>query len=305
MVDKKDLYKQIHLKVDFGLNSSNQIVQKEIPELVQYDNNSGLLVFDFYNNGRKVDLTDTRVIVNFKLPSGDGVHDEVTNIRPIESRAMYFTPTGILCEEGIVTGDVALYKGDIQITSCAKFKFNVIEGVDTQGIVDNEKFPVLQSLLNQVDEVVQEARRWEQEFQGKYEEVEESINTAREQFTTQQEMFEQEFDEQMTNQQDLFSTKYNQIDSLFENKSNTLDNQFSEKSQSLDTLFNDKSNAIDVRFEQKWQDIDNMFHQEDVDRMFEEKFERLEQDFAQDYTDMKQTVREVYSTTLKYRIVEG
>lgn len=305
MVDKKDLYKQIHLKVDFGMNSDSQIVQKEIPELVQYDNNSGLLVFDFYNNGRKVDLTDTRVIVNFKLPSGDGVHDEVTNIRTIESRAMYFTPTGILYEEGIVTGDVALYKGDIQITSCAKFKFNVIEGVDTQGIVDNEKFPILQSLLNQVDEVVQEAREWEQEFQGKYEEVEESINTAREQFTTQQEMFEQEFDEQMTNQQDLFSTKYNQINSLFENKSNTLDNQFNEKSQSLDTLFNDKSNAIDVRFEQKWQDIDNMFHQEDVDRMFEEKFERLEQDFAQDYTDMKQTVREVYSTTLKYRIVEG
>ena len=305
MVDKKDLYKQIHLKVDFGMNSDNQIVQKEIPELVQYDNNSGLLVFDFYNNGRKVDLTDTRVIVNFKLPSGDGVHDEVTNIRPIESRAMYFTPTGILYEEGIVTGDVALYKGDIQITSCAKFKFNVIEGVDTQGIVDNEKFPVLQSLLNQVDGIVQEAREWEQEFQSKYEEVEQSINTAREQFATQQEMFGQEFDEQMTNQQDQFSTKYNQISSLFENKSNALDGQFNEKSQSLDTLFNDKSNAIDVRFEQKWQDIDNMFHQEDVDRMFEEKFERLERDFAQDYTDMKQTVREVYSTTLKYRIVEG
>ena len=305
MVDKKDLYKQIHLKVDFGMNSDSQIVQKEIPELVQYDNNSGLLVFDFYNNGRKVDLTGARVIVNFKLPSGDGVHDEVTNIRPIESRAMYFTPTGVLYEEGIVTGDVALYKGDIQITSCAKFKFNVIEGVDTQGIVDNEKFPVLQSLLNQVDGIVQEAREWEQEFQSKYEEVEQSINTAREQFATQQEMFDQEFDEQMTNQQNQFTTKYNQINSLFENKSNTLDNQFSEKSQSLDTLFNDKSNAIDVRFEQKWQDIDNMFHQEDVDRMFEEKFERLEQDFAQDYTDMKQTVREVYSTTLKYRIVEG
>ena len=305
MVDKKDLYKQIHLKVDFGMNSDNQIVQKEIPELVQYDNNSGLLVFDFYNNGRKVDLTGARVIVNFKLPSGDGVHDEVTNIRPIESRAMYFTPTGVLHEKGIVTGDVALYKGDIQITSCAKFKFNVIEGVDTQGIVDNEKFPILQSLLNQVDEVVQEARQWGQEFQSKYEEVEESINTAREQFTTQQEMFDQEFDEQMTNQQNQFSTKYNQINSLFENKSNTLDNQFNEKSQSLDALFNDKSNAIDVRFEQKWQDIDNMFHQEDVDRMFEEKFERLEQDFAQDYTDMKQTVREVYGTTLKYRIVEG
>ena len=47
-----------------------------------------------------------------------------------------------------------------------------------------------------------------------------------------------------------------------------------------------------------------MFNQGDINAMFQEKFERLEEDFAQDYTDMKQTVREVYDTTLKYRIVE-
>lgn len=293
MVDKKDLYRQIYLKVDFGLNSDNQIVQKEIPELVQYDNNSGLLVFDFYNNGRKIDLANTRVVVNFKLPSGIGIHDEVTNIRPVESRAMYFTPMGVLYEEGIVTGDIALYRGDVQITSCAKFKYNVIKGITTEEIVDNERFPILQTLLTEVEEIAESARQWEQEFQNKYTEVESAITTAKEQFTTQQEMFDQEFDEQLTGQGTKFALAYNQINNTFNNKSETLDRQFSEK-----------SSAIDTRFEQKWQDIDNMFHQEDVDRMFEEKFERLEQDFAQDYTDMKQTVREVYSTTLKYRIVE-
>lgn len=271
MVDKKDFYRQIYLKVDFGLNSNNQIAQKEIPELVQYDNNSGLLVFDFHNNGRKLDLTDSRVIINFKLPSGDGVYDEVTNVRPLESRAMYFTPNAILCEQGTVEGDIALYKGDIQTTSPARFKFNVIQGIGTEGIVDNEKYPILQSLLKQVDEVVQEAREWEQEFQSKNEEMEQVIDSNREQFNTQQESFEQEFISNINSQ---------------------------------NTHFNDKSNAIDIRFEQKYQEIDDMFHQEDVDRMFQEKFERLEEDYAQDYTDMKQTVREVYGSTLKYRIIE-
>lgn len=304
MVDKKDLYRQIYLKVDFGLNGDNQIVQKEVPELVQYDNNSGLLVFDFYNNGRKIDLANTRVVVNFKLPSGIGVHDEVTNIRPVESRAMYFTPMGVLYEEGIVTGDIALYRGDVQITSCAKFKYNVIKGIATEEIVDNERFPILQTLLTEVEEIAESARQWEQEFQNKYTEVESAITTAKEQFTTQQEIFDQEFDEQLTGQATKFALAYNQINTTFNNKSETLDRQFNDKSQSLDTLFGEKSSAIDTRFEQKWQDIDNMFHQEDVDAMFQEKFERLEEDFAQDYTDMKETVREVYNTTLKYRIVE-
>lgn len=271
MVDKKDFYKQIHLKVDFGLNGNNQVVQKEIPELVQYDNNSGLLVFDFYHNGRKIDLTETRVIINFKLPSGDGVHDEVTNIRPLESRAMYFTPSGVLHEEGMVEGDVALYRGEVQATSSVRFRFNVIQGINTEGIVDNEKYPILQSLLNQVDEVVQGARDWEQEFQAKNEQMEQTINSSREQFNTQQERFEQ---------------------------------QFVSNINSHDARFNEKVNAIDIRFEQKYQEIDEMFHQEDVDSMFQEKFERLEGEYAQDYVDMKQTVREVYSSTLKYRIVE-
>lgn len=304
MVDKKDLYRQIYLKVDFGLNGDNQIVQKEIPELVQYDNNSGLLVFDFYNNGRKIDLTGTRIVVNFLLPSGYGIHDEVTSIRIVESRAMYFTPYEVLYEEGEVIGDVALFRGDVQITSGAKFKYRVIKGISTEEIVDNERFPILQTLLNEVEGIAEEARLWGQEFQDTHEEMINTINTAREQFTTQQEIFEQEFDEQLTSQSSQFNTVYTQINNTFSTKSETLDRQFNEKSQSLDTLFNEKSSAIDTRFEQKWQTIDDMFHQEDVDAMFQEKFERLEQDFAQDYTDMKETVREVYGTTLKYRIVE-
>lgn len=315
MVDKKDLYKQIYLKVDFGLNANQQIVQKEIPELVQYDNNSGLLIFDFYNNGRKIDMTGVQVSVNFKLPSGDGVHDYVTQIRPIESRAMYFTPMGILYQAGEVIGDVALFKENIQITSGAKFKFKVIEGFNTEGIVDHEKYPVLHSLMNQVGATLEEVKVWDSKFDEKYEEINGVIDTAELQFTTQQEMFDQEFDEQLNLQDSRFVAKYDEInaqfrtkadeiDSTFLERATNIDQLFSDKSTSIDTQFNDKANAIDVRFNDKWTEIDNMFHQEDVDLMFQEKFERLEQDFAQDYTDMKQTVKEVYSSTLKYRIVE-
>lgn len=281
MVDKKDLYKQIHLKVDFGMNSDSQIVQKEIPELVQYDNNSGLLVFDFYNNGRKVDLTGARVIVNFKLPSGDGVHDEVTNIRPIESRAMYFTPTGVLYEKGIVTGDVALYKENIQITSCAKFKFNVIEGISTTEIVDDERYPILQQLMNQVQGIVDEARSWVGEFNERNEEmvmvIEEAeqrfgevATTGGEQFITQLEMQDQEFDDMLTNKTATFDSKVQ---------------------------------AIDTRFNQLYTDIDGRFNREDIDTKIKEKYERLEEQYAQTYADTKATTSEIKSTCLRYRIV--
>ena len=260
MVDKKDLYRQIYLKVDFGLNGDNQIVQKEIPELVQYDNNSGLLVFDFYNNGRKIDLTNTRVVVNFKLPSGDGFHDEVLNIHPNESRAMYFIPMGVLTEVGTVIGDIALYKDDAQITSSVKFQYKVIEGINTTSIVDNEKYPILLSLMNQVKELVDSSYQWEEDFHSKYNEIVQEIETAQSQFASQRETFNQDFNSHLDTQEQRFNNKY--------------------------------------------QEIDAMFNQGDINAMFQEKFERLEQDFAQDYTDMKQTVREVYDTTLKYRIVE-
>lgn len=271
MADKKDFYRQIHLKIDFGLNANQQVVQEEIPELVQHDNNSGLLVFDFYNNGRKVDLKDTHVLVSFQLPSGEGVYDEVTNIRPIESRAMYFTPMSVLSEVGTVHGNVALFKDSIQITSNVKFQLEVIKGISAEDVVDSDKYPILTTLINQVDTVVESARGWEQEFQNKYDEIEDVVDTAREEFTTQQEMFEQEFGDNLDTQE---------------------------------RHFNEKSNSIDTRFEQKYQEINALFNQSDINAMFQEKFESLEQDYAQDYTDMKQTVREVYNTTLKYRIIE-
>lgn len=279
--DMKEPYRQIEMRIDFGLNANNQVVQKEIPELVQYDSCSGLLVFDFYNKGIRVDLNGVAIGINFLLPSGLGIHDAITNIRILESRAMYFTPAGVLNEEGIVIGDVALYKDNVQITSSVKFKLNVIKGISTTEIVNDERYPILQQLMNQVQGIVDEARSWVGEFNERneemvmvIEEVEqrfgEVATTGGEQFITQLEMQDQEFDDMLTNKTATFDSKVQ---------------------------------AIDTRFNQLYTDIDGRFNREDIDAKIREKYERLEEQYAQTYADTKATTTEIKSTCLKYRIV--
>ena len=48
-IERQNLLRYAHFRIDFGLNEAHQDVQSEIPELVQYDNNSGMFVFDFFN----------------------------------------------------------------------------------------------------------------------------------------------------------------------------------------------------------------------------------------------------------------
>ena len=253
MSSKKDVYRQAHYRIDFGLNRADQVVQTETPELTQYDNNSGLFVFDFYNDGRRLKIDDCRIFVSFILPNGDKVSDEVEEIRTIESRALYYTPSGILTQQGLVHGNISLYKDGVQITSPVKFAFAVVESIDTSDFVEHDSYPMLTKLILKVDELVDNLEQWDGKFNANY---------------------------------DKHDLKFNQ------------------KYDSVTEEFNEKSQAIDVRFDDKWNEIDAMFHQGDIDAMFQEKFERLEQDFAQDYSDMKQTVREVYTTTLKYRYVD-
>ena len=42
--ERQNLHRYAHFRIDFGLNEALQEVQTEIPELVQYDNNSGMFV---------------------------------------------------------------------------------------------------------------------------------------------------------------------------------------------------------------------------------------------------------------------
>ena len=244
--DMQEPYRQIEMRIDFGRNASNQVVQKEIPELVQYDSHSGLLVFDFYNKGIRVDLSQVQIGINFLLPSGVGIHDAVTSVNVLEARATYSIPTDVLQETGTVIGDVALYKDKTQITSSVKFKLNVIKGISTSEIVDNENYPILQTLMNQVQAIVDDARHWGQEFQDRNEEINMIINNTeeqfnqvandgREQFTTQLEMQDQQFDE-------MFNEKLE---------------SFADRAQAIDTHFTNLHNGIDTNFTQLYRDIDD------------------------------------------------
>ena len=298
--DMQEPYRQIEMRIDFGRNASNQVVQKEIPELVQYDSHSGLLVFDFYNKGIRVDLSQVQIGINFLLPSGVGIHDAVTSVNVLEARATYSIPTDVLQETGTVIGDVALYKDKTQITSSVKFKLNVIKGISTSEIVDNENYPILQTLMNQVQAIVDDARHWGQEFQDRNEEINMIINNTeeqfnqvandgREQFTTQLEMQDQQFDE-------MFNEKLE---------------SFADRAQAIDTHFTNLHNGIDTNFTQLYRDIDDRFNQEDIEVKVVEKIEELEGEYANSLNEAKEVVEEVRGmaneirlTTLKYRIVE-
>lgn len=298
--DMQEPYRQIEMRIDFGRNASSQVVQKEIPELVQYDSHSGLLVFDFYNKGTRVDLSQVQIGINFLLPSGVGIHDAITNVRVLEARAIYSIPADVLNEAGMVIGDVALYKNQTQITSNVKFKLNVIKGISTSEIVDNENYPILQTLMNQVQTIVDDARHWGQEFQDRNEEINMIINNTeeqfnqvandgREQFTTQLEIQDQQFDE-------MFNEKLE---------------SFTDRAQAIDTHFTNLHNGIDTNFTQLYRDIDDRFNQEDIEVKVVEKIEELEGEYANSLNEAKEVVEEVRGmaneirlTTLKYRIVE-
>lgn len=305
--DMQEPYRQIEMRIDFGRNASNQVVQKEIPELVQYDSHSGLLVFDFYNKGIRVDLSQVQIGINFLLPSGVGIHDAITSINVLEARATYSIPTDVLQETGTVIGDVALYKDKTQITSSVKFKLNVIKGISTSEIVDNENYPILQTLMNQVQSIVDEARNWGQEFQDRNEEINMIINNTEEQFN------------QVANDgREQFTTQLEMQDQQFDDMLNEKSESFTDRAQAIDTHFTNLHNDIDTNFTQLYRDIDDRFNQDNIDAKVIEKIEELEGEYADTFNEVKEVaegVREVANeveqvandlkaTCLKYRIVE-
>lgn len=282
----KNIYRKIHYRIDVGLNRANQVVQTEIPELSQFDNKSGLLVFDFYNEGRRVPLENTRILVNFLLPNGKAVADELTTINLLKSRASYVTPNGLLQVDGLVSGNITLYKEDSQITAPVKFNFMVVDAINTDDIVGHEGYPILMKLIADVDKAIDKVNQWDEHYQMNY-------HNHDIKFKQKYDSVSSEFDTMTQNFTNRMDSKFNEVQSAFNNKSTTIDNQF-----------NTQYNFITRRFDEKYQEIDDAFHGADVDEMFAEKFEGLEEEYAETYADMKKTVREVYNTTLKYRYID-
>ena len=274
-IERQNLHRYAHFRIDFGLNEAQQEVQTEIPELVQYDNNSGMFVFDFFNLGRRVDTTGYTIVLNFLLPNNSLITRMVEPKNIQASRAVFYTPTSILTHAGMVEANITLFKEGINVTSPIRFKFLVQEGIESESISTSEDIPILQQLIGQVEEVKTSANEWQQTLEGEY-------NTQKSRFDT---LYRDEvgaFSQALVDKQAEFDVAIGGNNKTFD-----------------DNLARQNSEFEDLKDQ-----FDDAFNSFDMGGAFQEKFEGLEQQYAHDYADMKQTVKEIYTTTLTYRYVE-
>ena len=274
-IERQNLHRYAHFRIDFGLNEAQQEVQTEIPELVQYDNNSGMFVFDFFNLGRRVDTTGYTIVLNFLLPNNSLITRMVEPKNIQASRAVFYTPTSILTHAGMVEANITLFKEGINVTSPIRFKFLVQEGIESESISTSEDIPILQQLIGQVEEVKTSANEWQQTLEGEY-------NTQVDRFNTLNRDEVGAFSQALVDKQGEFDRAIGANNKTFDSN---LARQNSE-------------------FEDLKEQFDDAFNSFDMGGAFQEKFEGLEQQYAHDYADMKQTVKEIYTTTLTYRYVD-
>ena len=274
-IERQNLHRYAHFRIDFGLNEAQQEVQTEIPELVQYDNNSGMFVFDFFNLGRRVDTSGYTIVLNFLLPNNSLITRMVEPKNIQASRAVFYTPTSILTHAGMVEANITLFKEGINVTSPIRFKFLVQEGIESESISTSEDIPILQQLIGQVEEVKTNANEWQQTLEGEY-------NTQKSRFDT------------------LYRDEVGAFSQALVDKQGEFDRAIGGNNKTFD----DNLARQNREFEDLKDQFDEAFNSFDMGGAFQEKFEGLEQQYAHDYADMKQTVREIYTTTLTYRYVD-
>lgn len=274
-IERQNLHRYAHFRIDFGLNEAQQEVQTEIPELVQYDNNSGMFVFDFFNLGRRVDTTGYTIVLNFLLPNNSLITRMVEPKNIQASRAVFYTPTSILTHAGMVEANITLFKEGINVTSPIRFKFLVQEGIESESISTSEDIPILQQLIGQVEEVKTSANEWQQTLEGEY--------------NTQKSRFDTLYRDEVGAFSQALVDKQGEFDRAIGNNNKTFDSNLARQNREFNELKDQ---------------FDDAFNSFDMGGAFQEKFEGLEQQYAHDYADMKQTVKEIYTTTLTYRYVE-
>ena len=213
--------------------------------------------------------------MNFLLPNNSLITRMVEPKNIQASRAVFYTPTSILAHAGMVEANITLFKEGINVTSPIRFKFLVQEGIESESISTSEDIPILQQLIGQVEEVKTSANEWQQTLEGEY-------NTQKSRFDT---LYRDEvgaFSQALVDKQAEFDVAIGGNNKTFDDNLARQNREFNELKDQFDDAFNSF----------------------DMGGAFQEKFEGLEQQYAHDYADMKQTVKEIYTTTLTYRYVE-
>ena len=275
-IERQSLHRYAHFRIDFGLNEAQQDVQSEVPELVQYDNESGMFVFDFFNLGRRVDTTGYTIVLNFLLPNGDLVTRMVEDKNKQASRAVFYTPSSILQNAGMVQGNVSLYNAEkIQVTSPVRFKFKVQEGIENEIGEDSVEVPILQQLIGDVQALKNEVDQWDSQMEQEYERQQSEFNSLHSQWNT--------------NYQNSLTEKEGDYDRfLGQNQAD----------------FTEQLVAQEAEFQSLVDQFDEAFSGFDMDATFEQKFANLEEEYAEQYAETKRITHEIYTTTLTYRFVE-
>ena len=275
-IERQSLHRYAHFRIDFGLNEAQQDVQSEVPELVQYDNESGMFVFDFFNLGRRVDTTGYTIVLNFLLPNGDLVTRMVEDKNKQASRAVFYTPSSILQNAGMVQGNVSLYNAEkIQVTSPVRFKFKVQEGIENEIGEDSVEVPILQQLISDVQALKNEVDQWDSQMEQEYERQQSEFNSLHSQWNT--------------NYQASLTEKEEDYD------------RFLGQNQAE---FTDQMKEQEAEFQSLVDQFDEAFSGFDMDATFQQKFAKLEEEYAEQYAETKRITHEIYTTTLTYRFVD-
>ena len=275
-IERQSLHRYAHFRIDFGLNEAQQDVQSEVPELVQYDNESGMFVFDFFNLGRRVDTTGFTIVLNFLLPNGDLVTRLVEDKNKQASRAVFYTPNSVLQYAGEVEGNVSLYnKEGMMVTSPVRFRFIVQTGIESEVGEDSTDVPVLQQLIADVQGLKEDVQEWDTQMEEEY-----------------------------ARQQAEFTSLHNQWNSAYENSLTEKEGDYDRFLGQNNTEFQEQLAEQQEEFQGLVDQFDEAFNGFDMGGAFEAKFENLEEEYAEQYAETKRITQEIYTTTLTYRYVD-
>ncbi len=275
-IERQSLHRYAHFRIDFGLNEAQQDVQSEVPELVQYDNESGMFVFDFFNLGRRVDTTGFTIVLNFLLPNGDLVTKLVEDKNKQASRAVFYTPNSILQNAGMVEGTVSLYNAEkVQVTSPVRFKFKVQQGIESEIGEDSTEVPILQQLIADVQALKEDVQEWNTQMEEEY-----------------------------ARQQSEFDSLHNQWNNAYENSLAEKEGDYNRFLGQNNTEFQEQLAEQQEEFQGLVDQFDEAFNGFDMGGAFEQKFETLEEEYAEQYAETKRITKEIYTTTLTYRYVD-